>query len=336
MKKRFFAFALAAIMALSGVVFTGCRNNEEEDGLITVRLNQVVHSIFYAPQYVAMELGFFEDEGLLIELSTGQGADRTMTALISGEADIGLMGTEAALYVYIGGLLDHAVAFAQLTQRAGNFLLAREPMPNFTWADVAGSTIIGGRAGGMPQMVLEYILRQNDLDPQTDVEILTNLAFTTTAGAFTGGVGDFTAEFEPSAFALEQAGIGYVVAMMGADSGLLPYTAYFALGSFIEGNPAIIQSFTNAVQRGMEWVSTHTALEIAEVIHVHFPEHSLENLAFMVQRHIDMDAWNPNTVFVREGFYLLQDIMEQGGELLRRVPFESLINNDFAEEALRR
>jgi len=335
MKKRFAAVTLVILMILT---LTSCRSDENDSGLTRINLNEVVHSIFYAPQYVAISLGFFEEEGLEIILTVGNGADRTMTALITGEANIGLMGTEAALYVYNEGLENHSLAFAQLTQRAGNFLVSRTPMPDFAWTDVNGTTVIGGRAGGMPQMTLEYILRQHGLDPRADVEILTNLAFTTTAGAFTGGIGDFTAEFEPSAFALEQAGIGHVVASLGMDSGALPYTVYMATKSYIENNPEIIQSFTNAIQKGMTWVNSHSPLEIAEAIHSggFFKEFEIEDLAFIIERYKAADVWKQDGIFCPVGFELLQDIMEQGGELTRRVPFDALITTEFAEKAAER
>lgn len=295
-----------------------------------VRLNQVVHSIFYAPQYAAIELGIFAEYGLDIELETGNGADRSMSALISNHADIALLGIEAALYVYLEGREDLAVPFAQLTAGAGNFLVSREPMPNFRWEDVRGRTIIGGRAGGMPQMVLEYILRQHGIEPQQDVEILTTLQFATTAAAFTGGLGDFTAEFDPSAFALEQAGIGYVVASMATYSGELPYTVYVANRSFIEANPEIIQAFTSAISRAQAWVAATPSHEVARVISPHFPENSLEDLAFMVERYRSVNVWLQSPQISRDGFETLQDIMQQGAELAMRVDFDNLVDNTFA------
>ena len=322
-------------LALLPLVFTGCAQQTQGEGDLTlVRLNQVVHSIFYAPQYVAMEMGFFEEYGIMIELDTGQGADRSMTALISNHADIGLMGTEASFYVYIEGREDFAQPFAQLTARAGNFLVAREPMPDFTWEDVRGRTIIGGRIGGMPQMVLEYILRENGIEPGIDVEILSNLAFTTTAAAFAGGVGDFTAEFDPSAFVLEQEGIGYVVASLGEASGVVPYTVYMATKSFIAENPDIVQNFTNAIFRAQVWVYENTAQDIARVIHPHFPENTYDELATMITRYRDIGAWLVDPIIHPEGFYLLQDIMESSGELSRRVSFDGFVNNDFARNAM--
>ncbi|MCL2853405.1 MAG: ABC transporter substrate-binding protein [Defluviitaleaceae bacterium] len=318
------------------LLLVGCGSQSQDDGLTRVRLNEVVHSIFYAPQYVAIEMGFFEEYGIAIELEVGNGADRSMTALLSNNADIALLGTEAGFYVFNEGRENFAQPFAQLTARAGNFLVAREPMPDFSWEDVRGRTIIGGRIGGMPQMVLEYILRENGIEPGVDVEILTNLAFTTTAAAFTGGVGDFTAEFDPSAFMLEQAGIGYVVASLGEASGVVPYTVFMATLDYIDENPDIIQNFTNAIHRAQVWVSENSPADIARVIHPQFPENTYDELEVMIRRYQDIGAWLVDPVIEREGFELLQDIMEQSGELSRRVDFDGFVNNDFANRAMQR
>lgn len=328
MKRRIFAAALSLLLLMA---LTSCQTTPND--LKKITLNEVVHSIFYAPQYVAIAKGFFEEEGLEINLTVGNGADKTMTAIISGDADIGLLGTEAGIYVYNEGRENYAMAFAQLTQRAGNFLVAREATDEFSWSGLAGATIIGGRAGGMPQMVLEYILRTNGVDPVNDAEILTNLQFTSTAGAFTGGIGDYTVEFEPSAYTLEQAGIGHVVASLGADSGSIPYTVYMATKDYIEKNPDIIQKFTNAIQKGMTWVAEHDAAEIAEAIHGFFEESTIEDLTFIVDRYKAQDTWKESCVFLEDGFNLLQDIMEQGGELTDRVPYDKLITTEFALKA---
>ncbi|MCL2397873.1 MAG: ABC transporter substrate-binding protein [Defluviitaleaceae bacterium] len=325
---------LAFLLSIFALAACARAEDDAAEGLTVVNVNEVVRSVFYAPQYVAIELGFFADEGLEIVLETGQGADRSMVALISGEADIGLMGTEAAIYVYIEGRQDHATIFAQLTQRAGNFLVAREEMPGFTWDDVRGMTIIGGRPGGMPQMVLEYVLHLHDIEPGTDVEIITNLAFTTTAGAFVGGVGDFTAEFDPSALEIEKSGHGHVVTGLANYTAALPYTVYMANRSFIEANPDIIQRFTNAIGRGQQWVRNHSPADIAEVIAPFFPHSDLEDLIFIVNRYQSQDTWLYNPLIDEAGFYLLQDIMEHGGELGRRVDFDTLVDNSFAEASL--
>ena len=333
-KKNIFAIFMVLLLSL---LFAGCGQEARNDsGLTQVRLNEVVHSIFYAPQYVAMELGFFESYGIEIILEVGNGADRSMTALLSGNADIGLMGIEASFYVFNEGREDFAQPFAQLTSRAGNFLVARTPMPDFTWDDVRGKTIIGGRVGGMPQMVLEYILHMYGIVPDVDVDILTNLAFTTTAAAFAGGVGDFTAEFDPSAFMLEQAGTGYVVAALGEAGGIVPYTVYMATLSFIEQHPDVVQNFTNAIQRAQIWVSENSPEEIARVIQPQFPENTYEELTVMVRRYQDAGVWLISPIIEQEGFELIQDIMQLSGELERRVSFDGFVNNDFARMAIER
>ena len=330
MKKRtVLAAGLSAVLAAAAL--TGCASQETE--LTTIRLNEVVHSIFYAPQYVALELGFFEEEGLAVEMSVGQGADKSMTALISGGADFVLLGMEAGIYVRAEGAGDPAVAIAQLTQRAGNFLISREEEPDFTWADLAGKEVIGGRAGGMPQMVLEYILKENGLDPATDVTVTTNIAFESTAGAFVGDVGDYTVEFEPTATTLVQQGNGHIVASLGEATGKLPYTVYMTTQSYLEENPDTVQKFVNAIVKGMEWVATHTPQEVAEVVLPQFPDSDAETLAEIIERYQAQDTWAPDPVVDPDAYEFFQDILEAGGQLTQRVPYESMVNTDFATEA---
>ena len=297
-------------------------------------LNEVAHSIFYAPQYVAIEEGYFEEEGLKIDLVNGFGADKVMTAVISGEADIGFMGAEASVYAYQEGATDPVVNFAQLTQRAGNFLVAREEMPDFQWSDLKGKKVLGGRKGGMPEMVFEYILRKNGIDPQKDLTIDQSIDFGSTAAAFTGDdSAEFTVEFEPSATALEQEGAGYVVASLGVDSGYVPYTSYSAKTSYMEEHPEVIQKFTNGLQKGMEYVQTHTPAEIAAVIAPQFPETDLETITTIVTRYYEQDTWKENLVFEKESFELLQDILEESGELKERVDYDKLVTTAYAQKA---
>ena len=314
-------------------VFAAKKDSTEEK-LTKVTLNEVAHSIFYAPQYVAIEEGYFNDEGLDLTLVTGFGADKTMTAVISGEADIGFMGAEASVYAYQEGATDAVVNFAQLTQRAGNFLVAREEMPDFKWEDLKDKKVLGGRKGGMPEMVFEYILRKNGLDPQKDLTIDQSIDFGYTAAAFTGDTSaDFTVEFEPSATALEKEGAGYVVASLGVDSGYVPYTSYSAKTSYMEKNPEIIQKFTNALQKGMEYVQSHTPEEIAEVIAPQFAETDLDTVTAIVKRYYDQDTWKSNLIFEKESFELLEDILEDSGELSERVSYEDLVTTKYAREA---
>ena len=302
---------------------------------VSVTLNEVAHSIFYAPMYAAIENGYFEDEGIELTLVTGFGADKTMTAVISGEADIGFMGSEASIYTYNEGATDYVVNFAQLTQRAGNFLVAREEMDDFQWTDLKEKNVLGGRKGGMPEMVFEYILKQNGIDPSTDLTINQGIDFGSTAAAFAEGSGDFTVEFEPGATSLETEGKGYVVASLGTDSGYVPYTAYSAKQSFINQHPDIIQGFTNALQKGMDYVQSHTPEEIAKAIEPQFPETDLSTITTIVTRYYEQDTWKTNLVFEKDSFELLQDILESAGELDTRAPYEKLVTTEFAENAIK-
>ena len=332
--KKWISLAAAVVLSVTALPMGVFAAKKEEPKLTKVTLNEVAHSIFYAPQYVAIEEGYFKDEGLDLTLVTGFGADKTMTAVISGEADIGFMGAEASVYAYQEGATDPVVNFAQLTQRAGNFLVAREEMPDFKWEDLKDKKILGGRKGGMPEMVFEYILRKNGLDPQKDLMIDQSIDFGSTAAAFSGDTSsDFTVEFEPSATALEKEGAGYVVASLGVDSGYVPYTSYSAKTSYMEKNPEIIQKFTNALQKGMEYVQTHTPEEIARVIAPQFAETDLDTVTTIVKRYYDQDTWKSNLIFEKESFELLEDILEDAGELKERVSYENLVTTEYAAKA---
>ncbi len=315
---------LVLLIAFVGTcAFTGC--TKDNNGLTKVRLNEVAHSIFYAPQYVAIELGYFEEEGIDLELVTGFGADKTMTAILSGDADIGFMGSEASIYTYAEGADDYPINFAQLTQRAGNFLVARKEISDFKWEDLKGSTVLGGRAGGMPQMVFEYILKENGIDPKKDLTIIQNIDFGLTAGAFSSGQGDYTVEFEPGATNLELQGDGYVIASLGVDSGYVPYTAYSAQKSYIEDNPEIIAGFMRAIKKGVEYVETHTSEEIATVIAPQFTDTDVSAIAIIVERYKAQDSWKSDLIFEEDAYNLLIDILTTAGELDTDVPYEDLV-----------
>lgn len=321
-----------ATAGLAGLAMTGC-SKKAESNLTPVTLNEVAHSIFYAPQYAAIELGYFEEEGLDLTLVNGAGADKVMTALVSGDADIGFMGSEASIYVYQEGSKDYAVNFAQLTQRAGNFLVGRQAESDFKWENLRGKKVLGGRAGGMPQMVFEYILKKNGLNPQTDLTIDQSIDFGLTAAAFTSNDADYTVEFEPFASTLEKEGGGYVVASLGVDSGYVPYTAYSAKKSYLEAHPEVIQKFTNAIQKGMDYVNSHSAEEIAKAIQPQFKETDLDTLTLIVSRYKDQDTWKKDTVFEKDSFELLENILEEAGQLKERVPYEDLVTTEFSEAA---
>ncbi|MBD5546345.1 MAG: ABC transporter substrate-binding protein [Lachnospiraceae bacterium] len=322
--------------ALCGCTKKGSNEAAQDSGSSAkeVTLNEVAHSIFYAPMYVAIEEGYFKEEGIDLTLVTGFGADKTMTAVLTDEADIGFMGSEATIYTYAGGTSDYVVNFAQLTQRAGNFLVSRTPVDNFNWDMLKGATVLGGRAGGMPEMVFEFILKKNGIDPQSDLDIDQSIDFGATAAAFSGGQGAFTVEFEPFATSLESKGDGYVIASLGEESGYVPYTAFSAKQSYIEANPDVIQAFTNALQKGMNYVSSHTPEEIAKVIQPQFEETDFESLTTIITRYYEQDTWKDNLILEEESFTLLQNILEEAGELPKRVPYADLVTTEFAEKAI--
>ncbi len=328
--KRKCSILLIAVMCC--MMFAACG---KEDKMTKVRLTEVAHSIFYAPMYVAIEEDYFAEEGIELTLVNGLGADKTMTAVLSGESEIGFMGSEASVYVYNEGAEDYVVNFAQLTQRAGNFLVSREQEENFKMTDLKGKTVLGGRKGGMPQMVFEYILKKYGMNPDTDLNIITNIDFGMTAQAFAGGSGEYTVEFEPSATALEKEGSGYVVSSLGVESGYVPYTAYSAKKSFIEKNPEVIEGFVKALQKGMDYVNTHTPEEITKVIQPQFAETDMDTLVTIVTRYYEQDSWKENLIFDQEAFTLLLDILESAGELEKRPPYEDLVDNTYAKEAVK-
>lgn len=335
--KKLFSLFLTIIMIMGSVCGCGMQSGKNDEGgkgdSVPVVLNEVAHSIFYAPMYVAIEEGYFAEEGIDLTLITGFGADKTMTALLTGEADIGFMGSESTIYTYKEGASDPAVNFAQLTQRAGNFLVSREPVDNFSWDMLIGKNVLGGRAGGMPEMVFEYILKKNGIDPATDLSIDQSIDFGSTAAAFSGGQADFTVEFEPHATSLEAKGDGYVVASLGKDSGYVPYTAFSARKSYLEQNPEVIQSFTNALQKGMDYVQSHTAEEIAKVIAPQFEETDLDTITTIVERYASQDTWKEDLIFEEDSFTLLQNILEESGELEERVPYADLVDTSYAQKA---
>ena len=337
--KRKVSVLIAAALCISALA--GCTVSKEKDvvsngGGEKVVLNEVAHSIFYAPMYTAIENGYFKDSGIDLELVTGFGADKTMTAVISGEADIGFMGPETTVYAYNEGSADVVKNFAQLTQRAGNFLIAREQTENFSWSDLKGKTVLGGRAGGMPEMVFEFVLKKNNIDPAADLTINQNIDFGSTAAAFSGGKGEFTVEFEPAATTLEKNGDGFVVASLGVDSGYVPYTSYSAKTSYVEKHPEIIQAFTDGLQKGVDYVNSHTAEEIAKVIQPQFKENDLDTITRIVERYQSQDTWKENLVFEKESFELLQDILESAGELEKRADYEKLVTTIYAKEAMKK
>ena len=300
-------------------------NKKEESDLKKVKVAEVAHSIFYAPQYVAHKLGYFEEEGLDVEIILTSGADKVTSAVLSGDVNIGFCGSEATIYVYNEGEKDYLINFAALTKRDGSFLVSREKYDNFTLGDLKGKKIIGGRKGGMPEMTLEWALKQNGIDPKSDVKIDTSIAFAAMSGAFIGGEGDFVSLFEPNALEIEKNGYGYVVASIGELGGVVPYTAYNARKSYILENPDVIEVFTKAIQKGLDYVHNNDSREIAKLLEDYFPNTSIDDLEKLVQRHKDIDSWFNSTSISEKDFNHIQEIMISAGELKSKVDYKILV-----------
>ena len=321
---------LVIVLVCVGVIQVKNTKQSTED-IKLIKVNEVTRSVFYAPQYVAINNGYFEENGLEIELSTGQGADAVMTAVLSNQCDIGFAGPEASIYVYNEGKEDYTQVFAQMTKKDGSFFISKTDTNNFSWQDVKGKTIIPGRKGGVPYMTLEYVLRKNGIEPNKDVTLDDSIKFDLMAGAFASGNAEYVTLFEPTASLTEQEKKGYIVASVGEAAGDIPYTAYFAKKSYIENNENTIQNFTNAIYKGQKWVKEHTSKEIAERIESFFPDTDIELLTSAIQRYKDIDAWNETPVLKEEAFNRLQEVMTMAGELEQNAPYDKIVNNKYAE-----
>ncbi len=328
MKKIIISFICVLVIVIMGIIVIP--RNKKSD-LKHIKVAEVTHSIFYAPQYVAHALGYFKDEGLDVEIMLVPGADKVTAAVLSGDVQIGFCGSEATIYIYNGGEKDYLKTFAGLTKRDGSFLVSREKYDNFTLNDLKGKYVIGGRKGGMPEMTFEYTLKENGINPKEDLTIDTSIAFASMGGAFIGGIGDFVTLFEPNALQIESQGFGYVVASIGELGGVVPYTAYNAKKSFIENNPDTIKGFTNAIQKGLNYVHEHTDEEVASVILSYFPDTSLNDLTKIVKRYRDNDSWFKTTFISEDDFNHIQDIMKSAGELEEFAPYKDLVDNSFSK-----
>ena len=337
MKRKKLSFCSILLSAVFiAVLFTGC-GSKSQNGTTTVRLNEVARSIFYAPMYVAINEGFFKEEGLDIELTTGQGADKTMQEVLSKNADIGFCGPEQAIYIYNQKREDYPVIFAQLTAADGSFLIGRNPEPSFKWEDLKGKNIIGGRPGGVPEMSLEYVLKQHGLTPGKDVNLITNLAYTATAGAFTSGTGDYVTLFEPSGSMIEKSNNGHIVASVGKSTGTLPYTCYFATKSYMEKSPEVIEKFTKAIYKGQLWVQKHNDTEVAEVIKSFFPGTDKNIIVSVVKNYRSINAFASDPVLTEENLNRLMDIIQDYNKQLipQRPPFNKIVNTKYAQDAVK-
>ena len=336
MKNRII-LVLLVIVLIAGIISIVMinKNKDTQTSETLIKVNEVTRSVFYAPQYAAINNGYFKENGIEVELSTGQGADAVMTAVLAGQCDIGFAGPEASIYVYNEGKEDYTQVFAQMTKRDGSFLVAKENTDNFSWQDLKGKTVIPGRKGGVPYMTLEYVLKKNGINPQTDLILDDSIKFDLMAGAFASGDAEYVTLFEPTASLTEEQGKGYIVASVGEEAGEIPYTAYFAKKSYIENNENLIKNFTEAIYKGQQWVKEHSPEEVAESIQSFFPDTDLEQLANAVKSYKDIDAWNDTPVLTEESFNRLQEVMTMAGELSEKAPYDKIINNKYAEEVIK-
>lgn len=330
MKNSFKIGLTIFLIAILMIPIVACNRNTNEE-LVKVRIAEVTRSLFYAPQYVAISEGFFEEEGIKVELTTTAGGDKTMTTLLSDGADIALVGSETSIYVYAQGSTDPVINFAQLTQTDGTFLVAREKIDDFSWDMLIGKTFLGQRKGGMPQMVGEFVLKKFGINPFEDLNLIQNVDFANIANAFASGTGDFVQLFEPTASVFEQEGKGYIVASFGTESGHVPYTTFMAKESYLNENKETVEAFTRSIYKAQQWVNTHTAQEIAESIQSFFPDIDLKILEMSVERYQKQGSFATDPILDEEEWNNLQNIMDEAGELPKPVDYETLVNTDFAE-----
>ncbi|WP_404453959.1 ABC transporter substrate-binding protein [Oceanobacillus kapialis] len=322
---------MIAACALLPIILIGCNQSTTS----SIKLAEVTRSLFYAPQYVALEKGYFEEEGLDVELQTTWGGDKTMTALLSDGADIALVGSETSIYVYAQNSKDPVINFAQLTQTDGTFLVAKEPKPDFKWEDLKDSTFLGQRKGGMPQMVGEFVLKKHGIDPKNDLELQQNIDFANIPGAFVSGDAEYVQLFEPTASTFEKEGKGHIVASFGEESGHVPYTVFMTKQSYLDENEEEVQKFTRAVYKAQKWVEETSATEIAEVIHPYFEDTDLELLAASIDRYKSQGSFATDPILDKEEWQNLKAIMDEAGELPADIPYEELVNTSIAEDIMK-
>jgi len=329
--KKFFCLLLCALLLILPLA---CEKAEKDAELVTVELHEVTRSVFYAPQYVAAALGFFEEEGLQVNITTSGGSDKAMTAMLAGEADIILTGPETCVYVAAEGRSDAPVIIGQLTRRDGSFLVSRVDEPNFDWSNLEGKTVIGGRPGGMPLMTLLYVMNQHGLTPGVNVEVIDSIQFPLMAGAFEGGTGDYVTLFEPTATEFEKAGKGYIVASVGMDSGNIPYTVYAMTPTALAEKPELAEAFIRAIYKAQQWILTATDLEVAKAMQPYFPDASEESLTYVASSYRESQAWKTEPMMYQEDYEHLLDVIEFNGFLTVRPAFEDVVNNSIAEKVM--
>ncbi|MFD3448711.1 ABC transporter substrate-binding protein [Microbacteriaceae bacterium 4G12] len=320
------------IIVLSIFTFIACN---KKDSMQKVHVGEVTHSLFYAPLYVAMNKGYFKNEGIDIDLQTTAGGDKTMTTLLSGGIDIALVGSETSIYVYSQGAKDPVINFAQLTQTDGTFLVSRKKLSSFNWNALTGTTFLGQRKGGMPQMVGEFVLKKHGVNPKQDLTLIQNVEFANIANAFASGTGDFVQLFEPTASIFEKEGRGFIVASFGAESGKVPYTSFMAKESYLNKNKSTAEKFTRALYKAQQWVDTHSAEEIAKEVEPFFKDTPKDIIVKVIERYKNQHSYATNPILDEEEWINLQNIMKEAGELPKEIPHKTLVNTSISEKVIK-
>ncbi len=325
MKRKLIYLFLAAVCALA-VPFAAA-SCSKDNGKV-VRINEVTRSVFYAPMYLADALGYFEDEGFEIELTTGGGADATMAAVLSDGADIGFCGPEAAIYVEIGGSTDQPMVFGQLTKRDGSFLVGRNPEPDFDWKNLEGKEILAGRPGGVPFMTFEYVMKNHGVNAKLNSDV----AFNMMTSAFLGGKADYCTVFEPTASEIQAQKQGYIVASVGEESGEIPYTCFIAKQSYMDKHGDKIEGLLRSVTKAIKYINETDVGTVANLLTGYFADTSVESIKTSLESYKKIDAWVTNMAMKQEAFNRLQDVIELAGELDRRVDFNAVVTTETAQK----
>ncbi len=328
MKK--FAICICAIVVAISFTFVGCDNTNNK-----IRLNEVTHSIFYAPLYIAINKGYMSDAGLEIELTNGGGSDNSMTALLTNAADIALLGPETSVYVANQGRNDLPIIFGQLTKRDGSFIIGRSAIDgSFDWRSLEGKEILGGRKGGMPAMTLEYLLKSKGLNDGENITINYDVAFNNMTAAFIAGTADYMTTFEPTGSTLEKNSQGYIVASVGAEAGEVPFTTFMANRSYLDKNPDIISKFLKAIMRGYNFLITAKIDDVVEALLPSFADSDREIIKNSILNYIQIDAWTSTPVMTNNSYEKLLDIMMASGTIDTRVDFNKIVDNSFALDVM--
>lgn len=325
MKRKLILFIFLVIIFIISCLFIDKKSDNKNKELKTIKVAEVAHTIFYAPFYAAINNGYFEEEGINIDLILTSGADKVSAAVLSGDVDIGFCGSEATIYIYNNNEKDYLINFAKLTQKDGSFLVSRKKYEEFELKDLIGKDVIGGRKGGMPEMTFEWALSQNNIDPKKDLNIDTSIAFSAMQGAFVGGQGDFVTLFEPNATAVEKEGLGYVVGYIGSWGGIVPYTSFNAKKSYIDNNEETINGFINAINKGLEYVYNTDSKEVAKDVKEFFLDTKEEDLSIMIERYKQNEAWPKNSMIEEKEFNHIQDIIINANELDKKAPYDKLV-----------